>query len=399
MTDFPAFFGQPSAIRQEPGESHPAPAAPSLEAATIASALFSARRLRLARESRSLTRAAVASQAALTSAAVSQFEKGDARPAPQTLLRLAQALEFPVQFFAVGTAPSSRDPHYDDGPGDHGYFRSLRSTSVTERRRALALAQLIRDIADKLSESVRLPPADIPRHPTPMDPGRADPEACAAHVRAEWNITRGPIPDVVSTLERHGIVCARYHAGTHAVDAFSVSFPERPVTVLGDDKAKRDRERFSAAHELGHLVMHQPQHAGNKLVEDQANQFAAAFLMPTDDIRGELPATAAWNELLILKRRWGASIGALLMRSRRLAIMPENTYIQAVRYMSMRGWRTSEPGDLGAGEAPQLLALAAATAAQSGVTISTLSAETGWPEPIIGEVLAASSDPRPQLSF
>jgi len=232
-----------------------------------------------------------------------------------------------------------------------------------------------------------------------MDPGRADPEACAAHVRAKWNITRGPIPDVVSTLERHGIVCARYHAGTHAVDAFSVPFPERPVTVLRDDKAKRDRERFSAAHELGHLVMHEPEHAGSKLVEDQANQFAAAFLMPADDIRSELPATAAWNELLILKRRWGASIGALLMRSRRLAIMPENTYIQAVRYMSMRGWRTSEPGDLGAGEAPQLLALAAATAAQSGVTISTLSAETGWPEPIIGEVLAASSDPRPQLSF
>jgi Zn-dependent peptidase ImmA (M78 family) len=58
-------------------------------------------------------------------------------------------------------------------------------------------------------------------------------------------------PDVVSTLERHGIVCARYHVGTHAVDALSVPFPERPVTALGDDKAKRHRERFSAAHELG----------------------------------------------------------------------------------------------------------------------------------------------------
>lgn len=398
MTDFAAFSGQRSASRPEPAGSHPAPAAPCLEAATTASALFSARRLRLARESRSLTRAAVASEAALTSAAVSQFEKGDARPAPQTLLRLARALKFPVQFFAVGTAPSSRDPH-SDGSGDHGYFRSLRSTSVTERRRALALAQLIRDLADRLGESVRLPPADIPRHPIPVDAGQADPQACAAYVRAEWNITRGPIPDVVSTLERHGIVCARYHAGTHAVDAFSVPFPERPVTVLGDDKAKRDRERFSAAHELGHLVMHEPEHAGSKLVEDQANQFAAAFLMPADDIRSELPATAAWNELLMLKRRWGVSIGALLMRSRRLGIMPENTYIQAVRYMSMRGWRTSEPGDLGAGEAPQLLALAAATAARSGVSISTLSGETGWPEPVIGEVLAASSDPRPRLSF
>ena len=98
---------------------------------------------------------------------------------------------------------------------------------------------------------------------------------------------------MVSTLERHGIVCARYHAGTHAVDAFSVPFPDRPVIVLGDDKAKRDRERFSAAHELGHLVMHDPESAGTKIIEDQAHRFAAAFLMPADDIRGELPGDRA----------------------------------------------------------------------------------------------------------
>ena len=163
------------------------------------------------------------------------------------------------------------------------------------------------------------------------------PQACAAHVRAAWSMAPGPIPDVVSTLERHGIVCARYHVGTQSVDAFSVPFPERPVVVLGDDKAKCDRERFSAPHELGHLVMHEPQSAGDRIIEDQANQFAAAFLMPADDIRSELPATAAWSEFLILKRRWGASIGALLMRARTLGRMPENTYVQAVRYMSMRG--------------------------------------------------------------
>lgn len=346
-----------------------------------------------------MTRAAVASEATVTSAAISQFEKGDARPAPQTLLRLAGSLDFPVQFFAVGTAPSSRDPRSAHGPGDCGYFRSPRSTGVAERRRALALAQMVRDLADRLGESVRLPPTDVPRQPVPVNAGPDVPHACAARVRAAWDMAPGPIPDVVTTLERHGIVCARYHVGTHSVDAFSVPFPERPVVVLGDDKAKRDRERFSAAHELGHLVMHELQSVGDKIIEDQANQFAAAFLMPADDIRSELPATAAWSEFLILKRRWGASIGALLMRARTLGSMPENTYVQAVRYMSMRGWRTSEPGDLGAGEAPQLLALAAAAAARSGVTVGSLSADTGWPELVIGELIAASTDPRPQLNL
>jgi Zn-dependent peptidase ImmA (M78 family)/transcriptional regulator with XRE-family HTH domain len=398
MTDFTAFSSHQPAIPPEADTGGPGYGdTDGLETAATASVLFSVRRLRLARESRSLTRAAVASKAGVTSAAISQFEKGDARPAPQTLLRIAQTLEFPVQFFAVGTAPSSRDPRSGNGPGDTGYFRSLRSISVTDRRRALALAQLIRDLADRLGKSVLLPPQDIPRLPIPADAGPAALETCAAHTRAAWNIPRGPIPDMVSALERHGIVCARYHAGTHAVDAFSVPFPERPVVVLGDDKAKRDRERFSAAHELGHLVMHEPEHAGTKGIENQANRFAAAFLMPADDIRSALPPAPAWNELLILKSRWGVSIGALLMRARTLRVMPEHTYVQAIRYMSTRGWRTSEPGDLGAGEAPQLLALAAAVTSQSGVSIGTLSTDTGWPEPIIRDLLAASSDPRPKL--
>jgi Zn-dependent peptidase ImmA (M78 family)/transcriptional regulator with XRE-family HTH domain len=380
------------------GKPEPATAA-CMRAAVAASALFSARRLRLAREARGLTQRAVASGSEVTSAAISQFEKGDARPAAKTLLRLAEALEFPVQFFAVGAAPSSRDPDPPDGFDDTGYFRSLRSISVTDRRRALALSQLVRDLTDRLSEAVRLPDTDIPRYPLPVDAGAAAAEECAQAVRSAWHIPPGPSPDMVNTLERHGIVCARYHAGTHAVDAFSVPFPDWPVVILGDDKAKRDRERFSAAHELGHLVMHGLEHAGSKLIEDQAHRFAAAFLTPADEIRGELPSGPAWPELLILKRRWGVSIGALLMRARTLAVMPQSTYQQAVRYMSMRGWRTNEPGNLGAGEAPRLLALAAAAAEQDGVTVSQLSAETGWPLPWVEDMLAASSDPRPHLNL
>jgi Zn-dependent peptidase ImmA (M78 family)/transcriptional regulator with XRE-family HTH domain len=335
----------------------------------------------------------------VTSAAISQFEKGNARPAAHTLLRLAAALEFPVQFFAAGAAPSSRASRPADGLEDTGYFRSLRSISVTDRRRALALSQLVRDLTDRLSETVRLPDTDVPRHPVSVDAGAAAAEQRAQEVRSAWDMPLGPIPDVVNTLEQHGIVCARYHAGTHAVDAFSVPFPDWPVVILGDDKAKKDRERFSAAHELGHLVMHGPEYAGTKLIENQAHSFAAAFLMPAEEIRSELPSGPAWSELLMLKRRWGVSIGALLMRARTLDVMPESTYLQAVRYMSMRGWRTNEPAHLGAGEAPRLLALAAAAAEQSGVTISQLATETGWPLAWVEDILAASSDPRPPLDL
>lgn len=365
--------------------------------AVTASALFSPRRLRLARETRMMTRTAAALAAQVTPAAVSQFERGEARPVPQTLLRLASALDFPVQFFAVSAVPSSRESGPGEDASDQGYFRSLRSISVADRRRALALSHLIHDLADRLSHTVRLPDSDVRRYPVPAEGGATAAEECARETRAAWALPPGPIPNVVREMERHGIVCARYHAGTHHVDAFSVPFPDWPVAVLGDDKAKRDRERFSAAHELGHLVMHEIRDAGSKPIEDQANRFAAAFLMPADDIRAELPATASWRELVMLKKRWGTSIAALLMRAKTLDIMPEATYLQAVRYMSARGWRVHEPGDLGAGEAPQLLALGASAAKQAGLTIGTLASDIGWPQPMVTEVLSASTDPRPRI--
>jgi hypothetical protein len=78
--------------------------------------------------------------------------------------------------------------------------------------------------------------------------------------------------------------------------------------------------------------------------------------------------------------------------------MPETTYLQAVRSMSARGWRVDESGGLGAGEAPQLLSAAASAAEQPGLTIGTLASETGWPEPMITELLEASADPRPRIN-
>ena len=69
------------------------------------------------------------------------------------------------------------------------------------------------------------------------------------------------------------------------MDACLVDHHDRPVVVLGADKGQSDRSPFDAAHELGHLVLHRPEHAGTREVETQAHRFAAAFLMPADAIR------------------------------------------------------------------------------------------------------------------
>jgi Zn-dependent peptidase ImmA (M78 family) len=171
----------------------------------------------------------------------------------------------------------------------------------------------------------------------------------------DWQLPIGPVSNVVATLERHGIVVMRLPLGSADVDAFSLPFRDRPIVVLGAEKNDRARSRFDAAHELGHLVMHGEQLWGLPDVERQAHRFAAAFLMPEQDIAGELPDRVDWPRLFELKRQWQVSLAALLMRARTLGRIRESDYVAAVKMASMRGWRRVEPVPLGPPEQPTLL--------------------------------------------
>jgi len=347
-------------------------------------------RLQTGRELRGFSQTALARNAGITAAAISQFENGHARPTPSTLLKISHALDLPLGYFARRPgAPVATEP----AP----FFRSLRSTTVGERRRASALVGLVHELVHAVEQHVALPAPDAPANKATDDDGI---EQAAVDAREHLRLDpHAPIPDVALALERHGIVTARFHVDGHQMDAFSVGYPDRPVVVLGADKGQRDRSRFDAAHELGHLVLHEPRHAGTKEAEGQAHRFAAAFLMPADAIRDDLPARADWDRLAELKRTWQVSIAALLKRAQTLGTMSPTAYTQAMKTMSARGWRKREPVDLGPAERPVLLARALEVAAAHGVSLEDLVAEHGLPLHDVRKVLQHIVDPRPKVEL
>ena len=106
------------------------------------------------------------------------------------------------------------------------------------------------------------------------------------------------------------------------MDAYSSfdSASATPYVTIAYDKNSAVRSRFDMAHELGHLVLHReldhrvvgnPVH--HKVIESQANAFAAEFLMPSDSFAADLRVISL-DALKGLKRRWGVSIGAMLHR-------------------------------------------------------------------------------------
>lgn len=352
-----------------------------------AAALFDRHQLTLARQSLGLKKTDLAHSIEKSAASITQFENGDARPSPAVLASIALKLGFPLAFFTTEANEWDDDVH-----STVAFFRSLRSTPLSERQRAVARARIFYRLSRTLERLVDLPPVDIPIvPPIEIDADRERVEEIAALVRKGWGVPKGPIGNVVRLLEAHGVLVMRHEFESHRVDAFSKRFPGRPVVVLGDDKGDAARSRFDAAHELGHLVLHADEDPGNARLERQANQFASAFLMPANEISHELPTRADWAALARLKRLWGVSIAALLYRSRDLGRMSPTAYQRAVAKMSALGWRTAEPAPLPEVESPVLLSKAMSVLEPLGYSLESLERDARLPKDKLDAVLRSTS--------
>ncbi|MFC0040842.1 ImmA/IrrE family metallo-endopeptidase [Actinomadura rayongensis] len=332
---------------------------------------FDGERLTLARRLRGLRKNQLAQAVGTTPAAIGRYEAGIACPPDPVPARLAVALGVPAEFFGGAAGPPRAL--------DSAHFRSLRATTQIERDQALAYGRIAADVVAALEEVVEFPPVTLPERPVPPDeiagPGPAD---AARRARAALCPSPGPVPHVVRLLEAAGVIVVVLPPVAERVDAFSVGAHPRPLVLFNPAKGDYWRNRFDGAHELGHLVMHADAEPGEKIVEDQAQRFAAEFLLPADEIAGELPAFADWDRLAVLKARWGVSIAALLYRARTLGVMHEPVYRAAMAAMARQGMRRREPGPARPLEGPTMLTRAIE---MSGLDRDALARRAGVPHP------------------
>jgi Zn-dependent peptidase ImmA (M78 family)/transcriptional regulator with XRE-family HTH domain len=358
---------------------------PSAEAVLAA---FDPARLTLARERNGLTRRDLAFRTGVTATAITQFEKRQARPSAVTLSRLAAELGLPVGYFAAGrpVLPVAEEATH---------FRSLRATRVSERRQARATMGHLAEAVRAIQTVVRLPELRLPHHGT-------SPETAARSLRAYWGLPSGPVHHLVRLVEANGAVVsmARFGAGER-IDAFSCrpSGLDRPLICLSRDRGNPLRRRFSAAHELGHLLLHDDASPGDRTHEHEANRFAAEFLTPSAEIAPLLPARLDLARLLEIQRTWGVSVQALLRRSRELDRIGDEVYRKGMATLTRLGWRRDEPvGDYPT-EWPALLAEAVSLGASRGLTETSLATRLRLPISEIRELLSHVTDDRPRLTL
>ncbi len=352
---------------------------------------FDGTRLTMARRLRRKTKATLAREVGVTPTAIAQFEKNLSKPTQSVLARLCLQLGLPREFFGAGRPLALL-------PASGAHFRSLRSTSATSREQALAYGELCLELVDLIGAYVDLPPVSLPELELPEELTDEAIVEAARLTRSTWGIAPGPLPSVVQTLEAHGIIALRLPVETDAaVDAFSTYSGARPLVFLSPTKDDKARSRFDAAHELGHLVLHPDTEPGSKLVEQQAHQFAAEFLMPRDEIIEDLPRRINWPAFHELKRHWGVSLRALVYRAHSLGRLSEASYRRANQQLS--AWGHPEPGPLGPAESPQVLGIARQLITDGGYDFEGIMAAGRIAPEVAEAVMDAASTVRPKLRF
>ncbi|GAA5154806.1 XRE family transcriptional regulator [Pseudonocardia eucalypti] len=343
---------------------------------------FDPARLTQARYLAGMTKKTVADLIGVSAAAVGQYELGVTRPRPEVLPRIAEVLDVPLAFFIAGR------PHGRlDTSGAH--FRSLRKTSSSQRNKATASAEQIWELAHALERHVYLPDINLPSprlsdddaEDTPDQP--ADPLGSARSLRRHWHLGDGPVQHLVRRIETNGIIVVTppRDSGLQSVDAFSTSQFSRPIIVLTPNRADDVyRHRFTAAHELGHLVMHSTA-TGDPAQEREADMFAAEFLTPRNSILPGLPRRVDLRHLAELSRVWGVSVHSLLYRCRETGLLSDTAASRGYqRLRTLQGQPGFAPQSILSfpTEQPSMLRQAFNVASQSGLTIQSLGAELGW---------------------
>jgi Zn-dependent peptidase ImmA (M78 family) len=311
-------------------------------------------RLRTLRDLLGLTGADLTRLTGITQSWISQVETGAREPAEDRLRLIAEATDTPMSFFYV--KPSSV-------PLDSLRFRKMASASRTVTRRVSTFYGESFRVTEEVTGKASYPAPPLP-YATRAELGNDDIEELAAQTRVALRLAPDkPIPHLTRALERAGVAVAPIvlpdptgESPSSTNKHFGVSYWAgigETALIAYFPGQQGDRDRFTLAHELGHLVLHtfRPRAPDP---EGEANRFAGALLVPEERAKEEITDRLTLEGFARRKAAWGVSIQALILRGAAVGNIGESRKRSLYVQLTQRGWRKEEPVAVGQ-EAPLLL--------------------------------------------
>jgi Zn-dependent peptidase ImmA (M78 family)/transcriptional regulator with XRE-family HTH domain len=269
--------------------------------------------IRRLRNERGLTQDAVANAAGISRLALRNIEKQKSQPRPDTLQAIARALSVGLGDLVVPVVQLK-----------HVRFRS--------RKRLNSREQILADVARRLGDfndlEEILKEKRGPVFATVSDGRRAGIDRAreaAKAVRKKFGVSEDePVRDIAGLLEARGYKVLPVQIANDGFFGLSVATGDGGPAIVVNTQERISVERwiFSAAHELGHLLLHLDSYDVAKAAEEaeeekEANVFASYFLMPEqlfvkewEEARG----LSLVNRVLKVKRMFRVSYRTILHR-------------------------------------------------------------------------------------
>ena len=251
----------------------------------------------------------------VTKQAISQYEKNQKNPSSSVLIALANALDVGVEYFF-----RTIDVHI--GQVDfrkHSAFGKKKQEIVKEKvREYLERYIQVEEILDMQEPFVN--PIENEKLET-----LEDIEEIVNKLRNEWGLGIDPIYNVVEMLELRNIkvLLLEDEKKFNGLCGKANDDDCHPFIVLNTNtELTDDRKRFTALHELGHMLL--PHHTLDE--EKASDRFAGAFLFPRDSVLkefGEKRSKISIEELKHIKLKYGISIAGTMYRLNQLGIISD----------------------------------------------------------------------------
>lgn len=296
-------------------------------------------RLHRARKAAGLSLRDLGERVGVSHAAIKKYEDGLAMPSSDILIKLSRALNVRTEYFFRPEPVALEGIEY-------------RKRSSLPKKRLDAITHEVIDQIERRIELENLfpqPPvkAFAPVEGLPAAIAVMDQiEKVAERVREVWELGLDPIPDLIDVLETNGIRVFMIEADAeNKFDGLAARVNGMPIVVVGR-RWPGDRQRFTLAHELGHLMIE------GRLPEDMdeemaCNRFAGAFLFPQASVQQELGVhrnAIELKELGLLKDEFGLSMAGILYRARDLGIISPAYREEQAKLFRFKGWYRKEPG-------------------------------------------------------
>lgn len=321
--------------------------------------IFNGKRLKNARLFRGLTLTELADHTGISKQSISLYENERNTPEHERVQVLASTLNFPYEFFFQTDACETVT--------EVTYFRSLASATKMSRTAQSVKLEYVAKTYEVLLNYIDFPAINLPEVSFDGSDDEFDDkciedtqqqiESIAQQVRELWGVGDAPIKNLQFLLEKNGIIVTGFDTQEDKIDAFSqrtiIGNKDMYFIAVALGQRPEGRIRFDMAHELGHILLH-PWSENLELItkeefkarEKQANMFASAFLLPKSSFSRDVQAYPTdLKYYQFLKKKWKASIQAMVYRSNQLGIITDNQFQYMMRQISKNGWRTKEPDD------------------------------------------------------